>query len=41
LVGDELVDIGGGEHPARPLAAVADGHVTDFTGSDVGVERLD
>jgi hypothetical protein len=41
LTGDESVEIGVGELAARPLGAVADGHVTERTGCNMTVKRLD
>jgi hypothetical protein len=41
LVGDELVEVGVGEHFALTLLAMAQGDVMQRAGSDVGVERLD
>jgi hypothetical protein len=41
LVGDELIEIGIGEHAARAPLAVADGDVFERAGGDVAVESLD
>jgi hypothetical protein len=39
-MGNEIVDVGIGEHLARALRALADDDVAEIPGSDVGVERL-
>jgi hypothetical protein len=41
LVGDELVEIGVGEHTAHAFAAVADGNITKRAGGNMTIERLD
>jgi hypothetical protein len=41
LVGDELVEIGVGEHPAHARPAVAKGDVFQRAGGDVAIEGLD
>src|SRR5262249_7097177 len=41
LVGDEIVEIGIGEHAAHALAALADADVAEIARGDVRVERLD
>src|SRR5215472_15530488 len=41
LIGDELVEIGVGEHLARALRAAPDNHVAQLARGDVAVERLD
>ena len=40
-MGDEIVDVGIGEHLAWALRALADDDVAEIPGGDVGVERLD
>jgi len=41
LSDNEIVDIRVGEHAARALAAVADGHIAQPAGRNVFVQRLD
>jgi hypothetical protein len=41
LVGDELVEVGVGEHATSALRAMANGNVAKRTGLDEAVERLD
>src|SRR5262249_48521108 len=41
LVGDEIVEVGVGEHAARALRAVTDDDVAERAGGDVAGERLD
>jgi len=41
LIGDEIVEIGVGEHLALALLAVADADVAKIPGSDVGAQRFD
>jgi hypothetical protein len=39
LIGNELVEIGVGEHAARALLAVADAHIAERARLDVAVKR--
>jgi len=41
LIGNEIVEIGIGEHLVRALRALADDDVAEIPGSDMAVERLD
>src|SRR6516162_4583082 len=41
LIGDELVEIGGGVHAVRALRALADDDVAEIARGDVRIERLD
>jgi hypothetical protein len=41
LVGDELIEIGVGEHTAYALAAVADDNVPQRTGGNMAEERFE
>jgi hypothetical protein len=38
---NEFIEVGVGEHATRPLAAVAELHITELARLDVGLERLD
>src|SRR6516164_7774823 len=41
LIGDEIVEIGGGVHAVRALRALADDDVAEIARGDVRIERLD
>jgi hypothetical protein len=41
LIGDEIVEVGVGEHAAQAFCPMTDDDVTERAGSDVTVERFD